>query len=377
MLGLSKSKVTAWAAVAVLLCVVGIGIFFLNRYEKTELVGTEGRSFEKATVTEIIKDNLEEDGNRYGNQQIKVRLDSGEHKGKEVEATSSNGNLFGAACKVGMKVVTIVSYAGESMVVSVYSADRQWVVIGFAGLFLLLLCAVGGKKGIQSALGLIFTLFCVLYVFFPMIYRGFSPFLAAVLCCFITTVISLLLISGMNKKTWCAVLGTLAGVVLAGIAAWLFGVCADIDGYNVSDIESLLFIEQYTDIKVGELLFAGILISALGAAMDVGMSVSSTIWEIHVQKPELTQLALFKSGMHVGRDMMGTMSNTLILAFVGGSLSTLVLNYAYNLEYLQLINSYNIGIEIMQGVSGSIGIILIVPFTAFLSSWCYSRPEKN
>ena len=144
-------------------------------------------------------------------------------------------------------------------------------------------------------------------------------------------------------------------------------------GYNVSNIETLSYVGQLTDIKIGGLLFSGILIASLGAVMDVAMSVSSAISEIHDKAPELSSVELFKSGMNVGRDMMGTMSNTLILAFVGSAVSELVINYAYNLPFRQIINSYNIGIEIMQGVSGSIGVILTVPAVAAITAFLCNR----
>ena len=102
--------------------------------------------------------------------------------------------------------------------------------------------------------------------------------------------------------------------------------------------------------------------------MDVGLSVASTITEIHDVNPELNTGELFKRGMNVGKDMMGTMANTLILAFAGGSLSELLLDYAYNLPYLQIVNSYTIGIEHMRGVAGSIGIILTVPLVSLFAS---------
>lgn len=106
------------------------------------------------------------------------------------------------------------------------------------------------------------------------------------------------------------------------------------------------------------------------------MSVSSAICEIDAKTGNLTWTELFKSGLHVGRDMMGTMSNTLILAFVGGSLSTLVIDYAYNLPLIQLINSYNIGIEIMQGIAGSLGVILTVPFVALVTAVLLAERRK-
>ena len=120
----------------------------------------------------------------------------------------------------------------------------------------------------------------------------------------------------------------------------------------------------------------GILIASLGAVMDVAMSISSTIEEISYQNPELGIKGLFFSGMRVGKDMMGTMSNTLILAFAGGSINTLVFIYAYNYEYLQMINMFDIGIEIIQGVASSMGVILTVPICSFLSA-CIQGNKRN
>ena len=149
-----------------------------------------------------------------------------------------------------------------------------------------------------------------------------------------------------------------------------------ISGYNVSDIESLLTLWNVSGIQVGGLLFSGLLISSLGAVMDVAMSIASSIAEVRAQNPSLSRKELFKAGMHIGRDMMGTDSNTLILAFAGGSVSMLLLDYAYDLPYLQIINSNNIGIAVMQGLSGSFGIVLSVPVTVALAVLLYAVPKS-
>lgn len=154
-------------------------------------------------------------------------------------------------------------------------------------------------------------------------------------------------------------------------AAAIFSRLSGITGWNVSDIESLLTLWQTNNIQVGGLLFSGLLISSLGAVMDVAMSISSSMQELCSQNPEISRLELMRAGMRVGRDMMGTDSNTLILAFAGTSLSMLVLDYAYELPYLQIINSNNIGIAVMQGLSGSFGVVLTVPATVLMAAYIY------
>lgn len=372
---LSRKKAVRYLIYLLLVCVFAVFVFKLNQVEKIELVVRMGQTFEKGKVTEILQDNLDSNGTRVGEQKVRVKMLTGVRKGEELDVTSSSGYLFGAACTVGMKVIVMQSVAGETTIASVYSQDREWVIYIFALLYLLALCIIGGKQGIKGCLGLIFTFFCVIFVYLPLVYLGYSPFWSAVFICFLTTLVTMYLIGGPTKKTCAATLGTLAGVVLAGISAWCFSKASGISGYNVSDIETLMTLWNTNRIQVGGLLFSGLLISCLGAVMDVAMSISSAIDEIYKQNSSLTRKELFKAGMRVGRDMMGTDSNTLILAFAGSSVSTLLLDYAYDLPYQQIINSNNIGIAIMQGLAGSFGIVLSVPLTVLICTILFHRKE--
>ncbi|MCC8065948.1 MAG: YibE/F family protein [Clostridiales bacterium] len=413
-----KKKI-AKIIIPLLLLAAFIGlILWANQVEITELANRSGQTFEKGVVTEIVKDNLQSDGSRSGQQTVKVEMLTGVRKGEVLEMTSSSGYLFGAACTVGMHVIVMQSVSGDVTVASVYVKDREWVIYIFAALYLLLLCIVGGKQGVKGSLGLIFTFVSVIFLYIPLIYRGYSPFWVAVFVCFITTLITMYLIGGATRKTICAIGGTVTGILCAGITAILFSKASGITGYNVSDIESLLTLWNVKGIQVGGLLFSGLLISALGATMDVAMSISSAMDEIARQmwaakdasigspdstketqgtvseipdndvkaqtdfakknpaRENINRRELWLAGMRVGRDMMGTDSNTLILAFVGNSTSTLMLDYAYNLPYQQLINSNNIGIAIMQGLSGSFGIVLSVPLTVTLGALLLARKKE-
>ena len=374
---LSRKKAVRYLIYLLLVCVFAVFVFKLNQVEKTELVVRTGQTFEKGEVTEILQDNLDSSGTRVGEQKVRVKMLTGVRKGEELDVTSSSGYLFGAACTVGMKVIVMQSVAGETTIASVYSQDREWVIYIFALLYLLALCIIGGKQGIKGCLGLVFTFFCVIFVYLPLVYLGYSPFWSAVFICFLTTLVTMYLIGGPTKKTCAATLGTLAGVVLAGISAWCFSKASGISGYNVSDIETLMTLWNTNRIQVGGLLFSGLLISCLGAVMDVAMSISSAIDEIYKQNSSLTRKELFKAGMRVGRDMMGTDSNTLILAFAGSSVSTLLLDYAYDLPYQQIINSNNIGIAIMQGLAGSFGIVLSVPLTVLICTILFHKKETT
>ena len=335
-------KTVSWKKIVILaiaVCLFAGIIFKCNQFQKTPLASYKGQKYEKAVVTKIIKDNLAEDGSRYGTQKVLVKMTTGTYKGKEKEAINPSGTLFGADCKVGTRIIVIVNKSGSNAGFTVYSQDRTMAIYGFALIFAAVVCAIGGKKGVYAILSLVFAFACIIGIMFPMMYQGISPILLTILVAVLTTIVTLGLLGGYSTKTAAAILGTAAGVVIAAIAAIVFGKAA------------------------------GIIISALGAVMDVGMSIASTIQEIYETDKTLSMKRLFISGINVGRDMMGTMTNTLIFAYVGGAMSTLVINYAYDLSYRQLANSYVIGIEIMQGLSGSIGVVLTVPITAVIASF--------
>lgn len=366
-----------WWFMAVALALTTLLALLLQNVRKTELINRTGQTFEKGVVTEVLVDNLQPDGTRVGEQRVAVRMTTGVRKGQVIEMTSSAGYLFGETCTPGLRVIVMQSVAGDTTVSSVYSQDRGGVLLLFAALYLVALVVIGGKQGLKGALGLAFTFLAIIFLYLPLVYLGWPPLWTSVLICAVTTAVTMYFIGGPTRKTVVASAGTVAGVVIAGLVAAIFGAATGISGWNVSDIETLITLWNTNGINVGELLFAGLLISSLGAVMDVAMSVASSMGEMLAQNPAMSRGALFASGMRIGRDMMGTDSNTLILAFAGGSVSMLVLDYAYDLPILQILNSNNIGISVMQGLAGSFGVVLAVPVTVALATLLYTakRPE--
>ena len=376
--GLRFSQKAVWRCIlGVIIVLFGVFVYQLNQVDKTELVVRTGQTFEKAEVTEILQDNLEDNGTRVGEQKVRVRMLTGVRKGEELEITSSSGYLFGAACKVGMKVIVMQSVAGDTTIASVYTQDREWVIYIFAALYLLALCAIGGRQGIKGCIGLVFTFFCVIFVYLPLIYRNVSPFGAAVFMCFITTLVTMYMIGGATRKTIAATAGTVAGVVIAGISAWLFSMASGITGYNVSDIETLMTLWNTNGIQVGGLLFSGLLISCLGAVMDVAMSIASALSELKTVNPEMTRRELWRSGRNIGRDMVGTMTNTLILAFLGSGFTLIIYIYSLGLPWHELASSTFLALEVVSGVSSAIGVILAVPVTAEIGAVLFCKNAKG
>jgi uncharacterized membrane protein len=373
-------KKVLWACFFVfLIAVSGWMICYAGGVERTPLRPVGGYYFARAKITEITESNINPDENAVemqGNQVVVLDILDGKYAGESYSAQCPYTNQGGAKAEVGLVVTALISENNNGDVnVSVFNYERSRMILLLAGLFALSLVLVGGRKGLMAVIGLLFTFECVFCLYIPMMYTGVSPFLAAVLTCVMVTFVVMVLIGGWCRKTVSAILGTACGVVSAGLIALVFGHLMHISGLNVQEIETLAFVADNSKLNVSGLMFSGILIAALGAAMDVSMSVASAMAEIYEKNRNISCKELFLSGMHVGRDMTGTMSNTLILAFVGGSVGTIMIIYAYNMQAYEWLNRYDIGIEILQSVSGSIGVVLTVPFVALISALLFTKPR--
>jgi uncharacterized membrane protein len=135
------------------------------------------------------------------------------------------------------------------------------------------------------------------------------------------------------------------------------------------EAQQLLFVPNLGNLDLKGLLFSGMIIGAIGATMDVGMSIASSIEEVWKTNPRISSLKLFWAGLNVGRDVMGTMANTLILAYVGSSLPILLLFMAERTSSIVIINSELVSTEVVRAISGTIGLLFTVPITSLFASF--------
>lgn len=354
---------------------IGESGFLPDKYNK----GTE---YYEAQVTEVAKEELKADQYiekvELGYQNVKIKMLEGPYKGKEYDIINNISRLYNFKVAKGTKVVACMYFnEGKLNDIAITSYKRSHVLITLMALFVIITILVGGFKGVKSILALIFTLICVIFLMMPLMIRGVNPILSAILIAIISISITMTLVSGINKKTLAAITGTFIGVIVAGIIAYGFGKWAHLSGITMEDSESIMYIAETTGLKVSGILFAGILVASLGAVMDVAMSISSSIFEIYDVNEKMTLKELFKSGMNIGRDIIGTMTNTLVLAFAGGSITTMILLYSANMWTTQLINLDILGTEVIQSLAGTIGIILTVPITAIISAYLCKTKIKD
>jgi uncharacterized membrane protein len=147
-----------------------------------------------------------------------------------------------------------------------------------------------------------------------------------------------------------------------------------ISGYAIEEAEELIMVSRATGLKIGDVLFAGVLIASLGAVMDMSVSVSASMYEVAEKNPSIASKALFKSGLNVGRDMAGSTCQTLILAFIGSGLAAVLSLMAYSANINQIMSSNYAAIEIAQGVTGVLAVIAAAPITALI---CVALRKKS
>ncbi|ADL51832.1 YibE/F family protein [Clostridium cellulovorans] len=375
-----KNKKFQMILSVILLLIFFIILYFFNVKDHYTYKNNSNLEYVKAKVLSVTEETLTEDttiSNLYiGQQKISVELLEGTGKGGIFEVTNNLSRLYNVKVKPGMKVIVSVDKTGtQTSPVSIYSYYRAPVSIALVFIFFALLTLIGGRKGVKAILGLCFTLICIIFLFLPMIIKGYSPILSAILVVILTTFMTFVLSNGYTIKTLSAILGTIFGVTFAGIIAYLAGNLANLSTLNTDEIETLILISSDTSMNVKGILFAGIIIASLGAVMDIGISISSAINELHTINPKLTHKSLFMSGMNIGKDIIGTMSNTLILAFTGGSINLLILLYSFGMPSSQLFNLDVLSIEIVQGLAGCIGVILTVPITAILTTFLMDKAK--
>lgn len=251
--------------------------------------------------------------------------------------------------------------------------DKRYNYLCMIGIFCGLTLFLARKKGIKSLIALGITIYMIFYYFIPLIARGKSPIIISVIIALLSSCITIFLVAGFTHKGIVAIIGSIGGTIFSGILSYIFVNKMNFSGYPT--IDSIMYIDILKNIKVKELISSGIILGSMGAIMDVSMSISSAITELRENNINLGSKELFKSGINIGKDMVGTMINTLILAYIGSSLFDMIIIYKNleNLPFIRLLNYEFIAVEILKSFTGSIGILISIPITAYLGAHLHRR----
>jgi uncharacterized membrane protein len=337
-------------------------------------------TYEKGKVVDVLEEQLQPadgmPGRELGRQTIRVQFRNGPMKGQEIEIVNNLSTTHNINVRPGQLVVVKADRPeGITPYYTLYSYDRTSGLLVVSAIFVALMLLIGRFKGLRSVLGLGISLFFIFAFLVPAVYRGWSPVWMSILTVIVISAFSILLLNGFGIKTLVAVTAATVGVAVSALFFFIISAALRLVGYDISEAEELILISQNTGLHIGEVLFAGVLVASLGAVMDTTVSVAAALYEMKEAQPGIARRVLFKSGMEIGRDIIGANCQTLILAFVGSSLATLLVLVSYGTQFDQFLSSNYLAVEVVHGMAGSIAVILAVPVTAGLCMFFVSRDK--
>ncbi|SET75450.1 Uncharacterized membrane protein [Natronincola peptidivorans] len=346
-----------------------IVIIFLLLFSCSVFASNEGGEYDYQRVRAVVveENTIQEE---IQVQIVKAKLLDGPFQEGIVQFRHPliEGSRYNIQLEKNMKVFLSIQIENNQLVaVSFNDVVRDFYLKILFGLFVILLVIFGGFKGIRSFIALVITALCIVYIFIPLIIGGHDFIIATFLASSIIVITSFVLISGFTRKSLSAILGTIGGTVTSAVLAIYFGNKTYLTGISDEMLEILVAYSTY-NIDYRGLLYSGIIIGALGAVMDVSMTITSVIYEIKSKTPRIPIRSLFFSGLSVGRDIMATMTNTLILAYVGTSLPLLLIFIFSNMSLNDIVNSQYIASEIIRSLCGSIGLIMTIPITSVIAA---------
>ena len=303
-------------------------------------------------------------------QDITVEITEGEYVGEEFETTymlslDMHGQVFAYELEVGDKVIVqLIEDADGNVTPIVQDVARFNYIILIFILFLFCIGIIGGKKGIKAIISLVFTIVCIYFILIKGIYKGNNAIIYSFLTAFIVVSISFIILNGFNRKTLTALVGSFGGIVISGILALIFNNMSKLSGAG-EDIMQLTANLSTINYNFRDILFSGIIISTIGICMHVSISIVSALDLLKMKTPEKKKKEIFKDGMKVGKEIIGTTSNTLLLAYIG-SLLTLILLFMSTTDsnLIRIINKENVAEQLISALSASIGVVLTIPITA-------------
>ena len=348
----------------VALAIVFLLVFIPQKETGFHSLVNDGISYQRGTVVRVLSQTLEESplgGGMLGSQDLTVLLVDG----RQVQVVNYLTDTHNILAEEGTKVIICVDAPeGTAPYYTLYNYDRTRALALIFAVFVLLMLLVGGRRGADAVLALGVSLLLILRFTIPAVYRGEPPVIIGVLTVLAATAVTLLLLHGATVRALLAAAVTLAG---EGAACLLFAASSallHISGFLTDQAEGLLVVAQNTGLELKTILFGATMIASLGAVMDVAVSLLSALWELKQRQENLDGRQLFRSGMNIGRDMIGTMSNTLIFAFAGNAFAAMLSLTAYGVQAAQLLNSDYIALEAAQGLCGTGGVILTVPIAS-------------
>lgn len=342
---------------------------------------TQNGTREKAVVLTVDNSHVTMHGHlKYGPQNLTVRLKTGEHKGKVFQASNEmRAQLeLDKEFKIGDLILVNMQKEDtpEKSVLIAQEHDRSvwfWIL---AAAFCAALCIFGGWTGVKALLSFVVSCLVIWKVMLPLVLKGCDPIWISFICVCLLTAIIQFLIAGLNRRGVTAFLGAIAGVFAGTLTAYLFTLVMKINGAVLPYSQALLY-SGYETLNLQNIFIGAIILGCSGAVMDLAMDISTGMNEIVTHSPEISRKKLVASGMAIGRNVVGTMTTTLLLAYSGGYITLLMMFYVQGNHPLDFINNPLVASESVKTLVGSFALVLVAPLSAVAGGFFLKKNQKT
>ena len=255
-----------------------------------------------------------------------------------------------------------------------YRIGTEATIVGVLALVLILF---GGVIGCGAMVSLVASAVIVWKLLIPLLLDGIDPMLSCFVTVIVLTVLIDVLVAGFTRRCLTAILGSLAGTLVTCLAAWGLTILLKLDGGDLPYVVPLLS-QSAMQVNTRSLYIGMMFLANSGALMDLSMDISVSLEEIHYHKPDISYPALMKSGLLVGRSVLGTMTTTLMLAYSGNYLSMLMYFVGQGTPVTDIINLKYVASQLLNTLVGSFGLAAAAPLTALIASAMYlkAKPKK-
>ena len=341
-------------------------------FQKQIYVNSEGV---KAKVVEVNNKGVYSTGMiQQGDQRCTIEILEGEHKGQQVEGMNLlTGKLeFDKMFKPGDEAWVLLELNSSNAVifanmVDYYRIDQQIFLIG---LFVILIIAFSGFTGVRTLLSFSFALLSIVKILIPCLLKGIPPLLVALMVGNLLTVMTLLLVAGCNKKAYTAIISSMICSLMTCLLAVVFGDLFKMHGAVMDWSESLLY-AGYQNLDLTAIFQAGIYLACSGAILDLSIDISAALDEVIKNNPSVSRANLIKSGLSIGKSVVGSQTTTLLLAYMGSYITILMVYMAQGTPLMSILNSQKVSSEILHTFVGCIGLVLVSPLTAIICGIVY------
>lgn len=360
-----------------LLIVISILIILPTGFQKQEYRFTEGV---RAKVISVNNIGIHNSGiYKLGDQSAIIEIESGSRKGEQIKA---NNMLTGSLSvdklfKEGDKAWVLIGFDEDGNInfanmIDYYRVDKEVLLIG---VFAVVIIIFSGFTGVRTLLSFAFSLLSIWKILIPAMLKGYNPLTVALFVGNVLTIVTLLLVAGFSKKAYAAIISAVTCSLATCLLAIVFGNLFNIHGAVMEGAESLLY-AGFMNIDLTSIFQAGIYLASSGAILDLAIDISSALEEIVNNNPSVTRVELMKSGLNIGKSVVGSQTTTLLLAYMGTYITIMMVYMAQGTPLMNILNSKTISAEILHTFVGCIGLVLVSPLTSLIGGFMYEKESK-